>query len=102
MFKLYVLNGEEVFFGLYPILRHAIQLPSGTQDIYDPIGKDATVFHYSAHSGSHTDKPFIDHTQAWFADIGERREIFRDAWTRMKHSGQSSKRPLGLATLAGT
>jgi len=32
-----------VFFGLYPILRHPIQLASGVQDIYDLMGKDAVV-----------------------------------------------------------
>ncbi len=68
-FKLYVLNGEEAFFGLYPILRHPIQLPSGTQDIYDPMGKDAMVFHYSAHSGHPTDLPWIEHARTWFASM---------------------------------
>ena len=33
MFKLYILNGEEAFFGLYPILRHQVMLPGGPQII---------------------------------------------------------------------
>ena len=29
LFKLYILNGQDVFFGFYPITRHTISLPSG-------------------------------------------------------------------------
>jgi hypothetical protein len=28
LFKLYILNGEEVFFGFYPITRHTIRSPA--------------------------------------------------------------------------
>jgi hypothetical protein len=69
LFKLYILNGEEVFFGLYPITRHPVQLPSGTTDIYDLMGKDATVFHHSAHSGHATDLPYIENARTWFASM---------------------------------
>jgi hypothetical protein len=69
MFKLYLLNGEDAFFGLYPILRHPVPLPSGVQDIYDPMGKDATVFHHSAHSGNPTDLAWIDHAATWFTTM---------------------------------
>jgi hypothetical protein len=48
LFKLYILNGEEVFFGLYPIIRQRIPLPGGDRDIYDLMGKDAVVFHHFA------------------------------------------------------
>ncbi len=50
MFKLYILNGEEVFFGLYPIVKHNIPFANGDRDIYDLMGKDAVVFHHSIHS----------------------------------------------------
>jgi len=69
LFKLYILNGEEAFFGLYPILRHPVQFPSGTRDIYDLMGKDATVFHHSAHSANPTDLPYIEHARTWFASM---------------------------------
>jgi hypothetical protein len=65
LFKLYLINGEEAFFGLYPILRHPVPLPSGTHDIYDLMGKDAMVFHHSAHSGNPTDLAWLDHAATW-------------------------------------
>jgi hypothetical protein len=52
LFKLYVLNGEDVFFGFYPIVKQRLALPGGERDIYDLMGKDAVVFHHSAHSRS--------------------------------------------------
>jgi hypothetical protein len=69
MFKLYILNGEEVFFGLYPIIKHRIPLASGERDIYDLMGKDAVVFHHSAHSGQPTDIPYIEQARAWFTSM---------------------------------
>lgn len=69
LFKLYLLNGEEAFFGLYPILRHPVQLASGTYDYYDLMGKDAMVFHHSVHSGNPTDLLYIEDARTWFASI---------------------------------
>jgi len=67
LFKLYILNGEDVFFGFYPITRHTIPLASGPRDIYDLMGKDAVVFHHSVHSGQPADPPYIEQTRAWFS-----------------------------------
>ena len=69
MFKLYILNGEEAFFGLYPIIRHRIPFASGDRDIYDLMGKDAVVFHHSVHSGQPTDIPYIEQSRTWFASM---------------------------------
>jgi hypothetical protein len=69
LFKLYILNDEEVFFGLYPIVKHRIPLASGERDIYDLMGKDAVVFHHSAHSGQPTDIPRIQQARDWFASM---------------------------------
>jgi hypothetical protein len=66
LFKLYILNGEEVFFGFYPIVRQTIALPGGDRDIYDLMGKDAVVFHHSLHSGQPTDIPYIEQARGWF------------------------------------
>jgi len=69
LFKLYILNGEDVFFGLYPIVRHAIPLPGGERDFYDLMGKDTVVFHHSVHSGQATDVPYIEHARTWFTSM---------------------------------
>ena len=66
MFKLYILNGEEVFFGLYPIVKHSIPFANGPRDIYDLMGKDAVVFHHSIHSNQSADTPYVEQARAWF------------------------------------
>jgi hypothetical protein len=66
LFKLYILNGEEAFFGFYPIVQHNIQLTSGPRVMYDLMGKDALVFRYSLHSGNSADQLYIDQARHWF------------------------------------
>jgi hypothetical protein len=66
LFKLYILNNEDAFFGFYPIVRHSVPLPGGPQAIYDLMGKDALVFHYSANSGQPADTPWIEQARTWF------------------------------------
>jgi hypothetical protein len=69
LFKLYILNGEDVFFGFYPIVRNTITLPSGPREIYDPMGKDAVVFHHSTRSGHPADEPYVEQARAWFTSM---------------------------------
>jgi len=66
LFKLYILNGEEAFFGFYPIVRQTVPLADGPHDIYDPMGKDSVVFHHSLRSGQPADAAYIEQAQAWF------------------------------------
>jgi hypothetical protein len=66
LFKMYILNGEEAFFGFYPIVQQTVQLTDGPHDIYDLMGKDSVVFHHSMHSGQPTDAAYIEQAQAWF------------------------------------
>ncbi len=67
MFKLYILNGDEAFFGFYPITEHRVTLHGQAVPMFDPMGKDATLFHYER-----TDQldsiggQYIDQAQAWF------------------------------------
>ena len=69
LFKLYILNSEEVFFGFYPIVKQRLPLAGGEQDIYDLTGKDAVVFHHSLHSGQATDIPYIQQARTWFTSM---------------------------------
>jgi len=66
LFKLYILNGEEAFFGFYPIVRQTVPLASGPHDIYDLMGKDSVVFHHSTRTGQPADIAYIEQAQAWF------------------------------------
>jgi DNA-binding transcriptional regulator YhcF (GntR family) len=67
MFKLYILNRSEAFFGFYPITEHAVTLHGETVPMYDLMGKDATMFHYE--QGSDPDSiggQHVAQAQAWF------------------------------------
>jgi hypothetical protein len=66
LFKLYILNNEEAFFGFYPIARHNVQLPAGPLAMYDLMGKDALVFRHAADSGQPADGPWIEQARNWF------------------------------------
>jgi hypothetical protein len=71
LFKLYVLNGEDVFFGFYPIVKQQIPLASGVREIYDLMGKDAVVFHHSVHSEQPADKTYVEQARSWFDAMWE-------------------------------
>jgi DNA-binding transcriptional regulator YhcF (GntR family) len=67
MFKLYILNRAEAFFGFYPITEHAVTLHSESVPMYDLMGKDATMFHYE--QGADPDSiggQYVAQAQAWF------------------------------------
>ena len=67
MFKLYILNRAEAFFGFYPITEHAVTLHGESVPMYDLMGKDATMFHYE--QGGDPDSiggQYVTQAQAWF------------------------------------
>lgn len=66
LFKLYLLNGQEAFFGLYPLVEHKIPFPDGSHAMYDLMGKDAVVFRHSARSSDPADAQFVEQAQGWF------------------------------------
>jgi hypothetical protein len=66
LFKLYLLNSDEAFFGLYPLVEHKIPFPDGTHPVYDLMGKDAMVFRHSKTTGDAADAQFVDQAQGWF------------------------------------
>jgi DNA-binding transcriptional regulator YhcF (GntR family) len=67
MFKLYILNRAEAFFGFYPIAEHTVSLGGEPVPMYDLMGKDATMFHHEqGDDPSGTGGQFVDQAQAWF------------------------------------
>lgn len=70
-FKLYILNGEEAFYGLYPVVRHAIRLSGESVDIYDLLGKDTTLFHFSTSDDAETsDSPqLVKELKSWYDSL---------------------------------
>ncbi|MBT2210322.1 winged helix-turn-helix domain-containing protein [Actinomadura sp. NEAU-AAG7] len=72
-FKLYIINGSEVFYGLYPVARHSIRLEGESVEIFDLLGKDTTLFHFSATDDSETSNApqFVKESKAWFDALWE-------------------------------
>lgn len=72
LFKLYIINRAELFFGFYPIRARSIKLDGQDQDIYDLMGKDATLFHHQADTngdGSDTDSLYVSEALTWFDSV---------------------------------
>lgn len=79
MFKLYILNGSEAFFGFYPIAEHAVTLHGETVPMFDLVGKEATMFHHE--TGDDPDSiggQYVAQAQAWFDSL----------WATVSHDRQ--------------
>jgi DNA-binding transcriptional regulator YhcF (GntR family) len=70
LFKLYVLNGEEVFFGFYPVIERTVAIKGEPMAIYDLLGKDVQLFHYAVtdDDASHGSS-FVDGSRQWFDSV---------------------------------
>jgi DNA-binding transcriptional regulator YhcF (GntR family) len=67
MFKLYILNRAEAFFGFYPISEHAVTLGGDSVAMYDLMGKDATMFQFQAYLDPDAlGGQYVTQAQAWF------------------------------------
>ncbi|BBY99699.1 GntR family transcriptional regulator [Mycolicibacterium fallax] len=70
LFKVYIINDAETFFGYYPVMRHDVTLDRKSVAIYDPMGKDAVMFHYSDDGDpDSTSTQFLTQTRNWFNSI---------------------------------
>lgn len=70
LFKVYFLNNEEVFFGFYPVVERNVVIKGEPIAIYDLMGKDVPLFHYTVND----DEPsagaqFVEAARAWFDSI---------------------------------
>jgi DNA-binding transcriptional regulator YhcF (GntR family) len=67
LFKLYLVNNEEAFFGFYPVREHVISLGGEPRAIYDLMGKDAILFHHSiSDDDTSTGSQYVDQARTWF------------------------------------
>lgn len=70
LFKLYLINETEAFFGYYPVREHTVALEGEDTPIWDLMGKDATLFHHAAEPGYESlSSLFIEQSQMWFDSI---------------------------------
>ena len=68
--KLYILNGDEVFFGFYPVVTNTVSVEKEPVPIFDVLGKDVPLFHYVA-GGEDDDAgdQFVQQARNWFDSI---------------------------------
>jgi DNA-binding transcriptional regulator YhcF (GntR family) len=70
LFKLYMINNEEAFFGFYPVREHVITLGGAPRAIYDLMGKDAILFHHSVtDDDTSTGSQYVDQARDWFESM---------------------------------
>jgi DNA-binding transcriptional regulator YhcF (GntR family) len=67
LFKLYVINNEDAFFGFYPVKQHAVTIKGDQHKMYDLMGKDAVLFQHTsdADEGS-TSSQYVEQARTWF------------------------------------
>ena len=70
MFKMYLLNDEEVFFGFYPVVEREVKLGNRTVPIFDAVGKDTVLFHHSVSDDDRaTGSQYVDQARRWFDSL---------------------------------
>jgi DNA-binding transcriptional regulator YhcF (GntR family) len=70
LFKLFILNSTEVFFGFYPVITHTVAVDGEPVEIFDLMGKDATLFHWAnTDDEDAVENQYISQAQAWFESV---------------------------------
>lgn len=70
LFKLFLLNQAEAFFGFYPVLQHSVAIAGRPVEIFDPMGKDAVLFHYAkSEDADSVDTQYVEQAQRWFDSV---------------------------------
>lgn len=70
MFKLYIINGQEAFFGYYPVKENTVTINQEKVEIFDLMGRDATLFHHTADEDPESlGSQYIAQSQMWFDSI---------------------------------
>lgn len=70
LFKAYVVNETDAFFGYYPVVRHEVRIGGKRTPIFDPMGKDAVLFQYTDDGDPESvGSQFVAQTRAWFDSI---------------------------------
>lgn len=70
LFKLYLINNDEAFFGFYPVQEHVVSLGGQPKAIYDLMGKDAILFHHSvSDDDTSTGSQYVEQARLWFDSV---------------------------------
>ncbi|MGL5857876.1 MAG: GntR family transcriptional regulator [Angustibacter sp.] len=70
LFKVYLLNDRELFFGYYPVIEHTVTIGGKRVPIYDPMGKDAVLFHHTTDADPDSSGSLhVSETTKWFTSV---------------------------------
>jgi hypothetical protein len=70
VFKAYVINGDVAFFGFYPVVTHDVRVSGEKLSIFDPMGKDAVLFHYTDDGDPESiESTFVVQVREWFDSV---------------------------------
>lgn len=70
LFKLYLLNRDDVFFGFYPIVPHTVTVKGRKVEMHDVMGKDVPLFHYGISDDDTSDgAQFVEQSHTWFDSV---------------------------------
>ncbi len=69
LFKLFIVNDTDAFFGFYPIQRRTIPIGDEPHDVFDLIGKDAVMFRYETADTKGSGAPFVTQARQWFDSV---------------------------------
>jgi DNA-binding transcriptional regulator YhcF (GntR family) len=70
LFKVYILNNAEAFFGFYPVVRRTVTIDHAQVPIYDVLGKDVPLFQFAA-GDDEDDMPtqYVQQARGWFDSV---------------------------------
>jgi DNA-binding transcriptional regulator YhcF (GntR family) len=67
LFKLFIINEQEAFFGFYPVVEHTVSIEGKPMAIYDAMGKDAILFPFTPSDDDNSnDALYVEQARAWF------------------------------------
>lgn len=67
LFKLYIINGTEAFFGYYPLRQRTMKVEGEEKEFFDITGKDTTLFHHSAGpDDASLGSQYVQQSHRWF------------------------------------
>ncbi|BAK37965.1 putative GntR family transcriptional regulator [Microlunatus phosphovorus NM-1] len=69
LFKLYLINGSDLFFGFYPVREHEVTLDGDQVAIFDPMGKDTELFHHTSGEPDSIGTLYLSEAAKWFDSI---------------------------------
>lgn len=70
MFKVFVLNGQEAFFGFYDVVEHTVSIGGNQVPIYDVMGKDSMLFHFTTADDESSHGPrYVEQARTWFDSV---------------------------------